>query len=338
MKNIIPVFLILVPAIVLGAQPSQTSLPPKPAAPQPAAMTVQHIGGALYLVKGGSGANTAFYVGEKEVVAIDAKMTAEAAREMLAEIGKVTPLPVKTLLITHSDGDHVNGLPGFPGDLMIVSSTGAKKEMEEAFQGEKFSEHRAYLPNKTYDSSLEIMLKLAGGNMAMITLHHFGPAHTSGDTVVVFHGEKAAFIGDLVFIGRDPLIHRAKGGTAFGYLETLKKLIGLSGVETYLSGHADPLTKADLRALRQTLEEKTARVKALIAEGKTLEDVKAALLPPPSPGAPPSRWPSFVEIVYLELTEKNRAVFKLYRGAGPTDFSGNESPKRSGILFRNQAG
>jgi len=64
------------------------------------------------------------------------------------------------------------------------------------------------------------------------------------------------------------------------------------------------LAKADLRALLSDLEEIIARVKALAAGGKSLEEVKAALLPPPLPDAPPSRWPSFVENAYLELTEK----------------------------------
>ena len=267
-------------------------------------MAIRHIGGPLYLVKGGSGANTAFYVGAEAVIAVDAKMTADAAKQMLAEIGKVTPLPVKFLIISHSDGDHVNGLTGFPKDLTIISSVGTKKEMEEAFQGEKFAELRTYLPNKTFESESELMFKVPGGKMVDIDLWHDVPAHTSGDTVIVFPEEKAAFIGDLAFIGRDPLIHRQKGGTVFGYLETLKKMIALENVETYLSGHADPLTKADLKALLTTLEEKVGKVKAMIAEGKTLDEIKAAFGLAPSPAGQPARWPSFVEIVYLELTEK----------------------------------
>lgn len=292
--------------MIFGERSIQTQTPPpaKPAAPQTPAMTTGHIRGGLYLVKGGSGANTAFYVGAEAVIAIDAKMTVEAARQMLAEIAKVTPLPVKFILITHSDGDHINGLMGFPEGLTIISSDGAKKEMTEAFQAENFAGHRKFLPGKTFENTMELMFKTPGGTMAMIDLHHFGPAHTSGDTVIVFHDEKAAFVGDLAFIGRDPLIHRQKGGTVFGYLDTLKKLIDLEDVDTYLSGHADPLTKAGLRDLLTVLEEKTAKVKAMAAEGKTLDDVKAAFGLQPAAGGQPSRWPSFVEIVYLELTEK----------------------------------
>jgi len=296
--------LILIPAVVPGEQAAQTNPPAKPAGPQPAPMSVQHIAGGLYLVKGGSGANAAFYVGEKGVIAVDVKMTTEAARQMLAEIAKVTLLRVATILITHSDGDHVNGLTGFPEGLDIISSEGTKREMAEAFQDERFAGLRKYLPTKTYKDPFTILVPMPNGYSSLIMLHLFGPAHTSGDTVIVFHEEKAAFIGDLAFIGRDPLIHRQKGGTVSGYLGSLKKLIELEGVETYLSGHADPLTKADLKALLTTLEEKVAKVKALVAEGKTLDEIKTAFGLTAPAGGQPSRFPSFVENVYFELTEK----------------------------------
>jgi len=296
MPKIILSIMLLLATLFSGAQ---TTPPPKPSAPQPGPMTVEHIAGGLYFVKGGAGANTAFYIGEKDVTVFDAKMTAEAAREMLAEIAKITAKPVASLILTHSDLDHVSGLTGFPKDIRPIASENTKKEMEEAFRDEKMAAYREYPFARPFKG--RIVFHTAGGES--FPLIQMGPAHTSGDIIIVFPKEKAAFIGDLAFVGRDPLIHRSKGGTASGYVASLKTMIEIDGVETYLSGHADALTKTDLQALLSTLEEKTAKVKALIAEGKTLEEVKAALLPPAPLGAPPSRWPSFVENVYFELTE-----------------------------------
>ncbi len=172
--------------------------------------------------------------------------------------------------------------------------------MEEAFKDEKMAGLRAYLPTQTYGSDMQLRIPMPEGGLALVSLYHFGPAHTSGDTVILFHNEKAAFIGDLAFVGRDPLIHRQKGGTPSGYIETLKKIIALPA-DTYLSGHADPLSKDDLRALLKTLEEKMAKVKELVAQGKTLEEIKTALGVQTPAG---SRWPSLVEVMFLELTEK----------------------------------
>ncbi len=282
-------------AVAGGGRAQQPQAKPSPA--QPASMSVQPLTDGLYLVKAGGGANTGFFVGPQGVVVIDAKMTVDAARQMLEEIRKVTPLPVRTVLLTHSDGDHVNGLAGFPAGLDIVSSEGTKKEMEEAFRDEKFAPLRDYLPTLVFSGRGTLRL-----GDTLIELLPFGPAHTSGDTVVFFPGQKTAFIGDLVFIGRDPLIHRQKGGTFFGYTQALRRMLELDA-EVYISGHNDPLAKDDLRGLLASMEDKGTKVKALIAEGKTLDEVKKAFgIEDPAGGG--RRWPSLVEVIYLELTEK----------------------------------
>jgi glyoxylase-like metal-dependent hydrolase (beta-lactamase superfamily II) len=59
---------------------------------------------------------------------IDAKISAAAARQMLAEIKKVTEKPVRHVVLTHSDGDHVDGLAGFPPHLTIISHTNARRD------------------------------------------------------------------------------------------------------------------------------------------------------------------------------------------------------------------
>ena len=284
---------LVVPAAARQTQPSS-----KPAQPQAAAVTAQLVKGNLYWIKGGNGANTAFYIGANSVIIIDAKMTADAAKQMIAEISKVTDKPIKMIIITHSDGDHVNGLIGFSMGLEIVASANCKSEMEEAFKDEKMAAFRAFLPNRTYPSLTTLTL-----GEPPVQLMHFGAAHTSGDTTVVFPAERVAFVGDLAFVGRDPLIHRQKGGTSIGYIATLKKLLDLP-VDTFLSGHADPLTKNDLKTLLGALEEKMAKVEALVKEGKTLDEVKAAFGIAPAAAGQPSRWPSLVEVIYLDLTEK----------------------------------
>ncbi len=274
--------------------------PAQKTAPAPPALSVEPIAKSLYLVKGGSGANTAFFVTPKQgVVVIDAKMTPEAAAGMLAEIAKVTSQPVTTVIITHSDGDHINGLPGFPKGLRIVAHENVRRDMEAAAAG--LPALKDYFPTDTYRT--EMALPSSGGDIA---LRHYGPAHTDGDSVVFFGPAKAVFVGDLLFVGRDPLIHRPKNGSSFGYVKTLEALLAAEpAVETFLSGHADPLKRADVEALRDSMAEKQAKVKALVAEGKSLEDVKAAFGIEDRPAAPGGRrWLSLVETIYLELTEK----------------------------------
>jgi glyoxylase-like metal-dependent hydrolase (beta-lactamase superfamily II) len=271
---------------------------PKPQQPQPVPLSAEPLRGGVYWVKGGSGANAGFIIGKKEVIVIDAKMTEESSRAMLAEIQKLTPNPVKYVVLTHSDGDHVNGLAGFPPGLTIVAHENTKKDMEEAFKDPKMSALLPYLPNETFAGDRP--LNIDGVRMKLL---YFGPAHTSGDLVVYLPDQKIAFIGDLAFLGRDPLIHRQKGGTSFGLAQTLKKLLALDA-DTFISGHNDPLTKADIQGLLTAIEEKQAKVKVLIEQGKSLDEIKSAFGIADTSGPGGRRWPSLVETIYLDLTEK----------------------------------
>jgi len=284
------------PALLAAGQDPPAAKP----APAPAPLAVQPITKNLYLVKGGSGANAAFCVAAKEVLVIDAKMSAATAAAMLAEIGKVTSLPVTTLVITHSDGDHINGLPGFPKGLTIVAHEKCRDDIAAA--AETQPELKDYLPTRTYTDRLELV---SGPNA--VVLAHFGPAHTSGDTVVYLPADKVVFVGDLLFVGRDPLIHRHKGGQASGAVRTLEGILALEPrIETFLSGHADPVGRAEVEALKVSMADRLAKVKAMVSAGQSLEEIKKAFGiddPPDAPGGR-RRWLSFVESVYLELMGK----------------------------------
>jgi cyclase len=265
---------------------------------QPSVITSEKIADNIYIVKGGV-ANTGFVFGEKEAAAIDAEMTADQAQKMIDEIKKATPNPLTKLILTHSDGDHINGLAGFPQGLEIISSVQTKNEMVEALKAPNTQALQPYLPTKTFADKMSIDLA-----PLRIQLLHFGPAHTSGDTVVFFPDRKLAFVGDLVFIGRDPLIHRQKGGISSGLIKTLKALLELDA-DRYVPGHGNIVTKSEIEALIKSLQEKREKIQSLIQGGKSLEEVKTALGVPDAPAKPGGmRFPSLVEIMYLELSGK----------------------------------
>ncbi len=282
-------FVFLFFSFIFAQQPAQYRQEPAP-------VTVQKIKGEIYEVKGGSGANCGFFIGENEVFVMDAKMSKESAEQMIAEIKKLTPKPIRYVILTHSDGDHVNGLPGFARDVIVVAHSQTRKDMDEAF---KEPGQRLYLPSLTFTEKL----KIYSGNKA-VKLLYFGPAHTSGDIVVYFPEEKVAFIGDLFFRGRDPLIHRHKNGSSFGLVNTLKNILKLDA-EIFASGHSEVASRADIEGFLSSLEEKQSKVKSLIKEGKSLEEIKKIFNVEDRPVQPGGRrWLSLIETIYLELTEQ----------------------------------
>jgi cyclase len=289
MKNILRVSLStgLILFLTLSAASQQS---------QPAPVKAHQVKGSIYEVKGGSGANTGFFIGEKEVLVIDAKMSGETAKQMIEEIKKLTSNPIKYVVITHSDGDHVNGLVGFSKNINIIAHQQTRKDMDAAF---KDSAQRAYLPDITFSDKLKLHL-----GEDVVKLLHFGRAHTSGDVVVLFPKEKVAFLGDLLFLGRDPLVHRHKNGCSFGLVKTLKAILELDA-ETFVHGHGNIASRSDVEGVMNALQEKQNKIKALIEEGKSLEEIKKIFKVEDRPARPGRRRRiGLVETIYLETTEK----------------------------------
>jgi len=282
-------------SIALSSLRAQQPNQPLRSRPASEPVAAKHVRGNLYQASGGVG-NAFFYVGQDEVLVIDAKISAEAAAQMLAEIKKVTDKPLRRVVLTHSDGDHVNGLAGFPPHLTIISHASARQDIARANAA---ATTKLPLPNVTFSKDLTLFV-----GDTEVQLLYFGPAHTNGDIVIYIPSEKAAIVGDLVFVGRDPLIHANKHGSSFGLVSVLKSLVQLDA-DVFLSGHADGVDKKAIEALIAQIEQKQAKVKALLQEGKTLAEVKEAFAGVDQPaGSGGPRWPSLVEIIYQELTEK----------------------------------
>jgi glyoxylase-like metal-dependent hydrolase (beta-lactamase superfamily II) len=266
--------------------------------PPPSPFTVNSLKDGVYWTQGGSGGNTGFIIGKDGVIVFDAKTTPGSAKEMLAAIAKITPKPVTHVIISHSDGDHVNGLSGFPKGLTIIAQENCKKEMI-ASKDSKFPAPQDYLPTQTYDKNLALTI-----DGVKVQLFHWVPAHTSGDTVMYLPDEKIAFGGDMVDLTQFALMHAQKGGNSAGWIETMKGIIALNA-DTYVSGHGGLQTKAALQERLAAVEARRAKIAEMVAAGKSLDEVKATAgaVEAPHPGGPV--FPIFSEVVYQELTKKN---------------------------------
>lgn len=177
-------------ALVCGLAGAQQTQPVQPAAPaqyqqRPAPITFERMAQNIYQVKGGSGANAGVVIGQKQILVIDAKMSEESAKEMLAGIRKISSVPIQLLALTHSDGDHVNGITGFPLDITIWAQEETKRYLDTAFTDKK---QRAYLPLIKTFAAGGPELDLGGEKVQLL---YFGPAHTSGDAIVFCPGRKS---------------------------------------------------------------------------------------------------------------------------------------------------
>jgi cyclase len=257
----------------------------------------------VYWAQGGVGSNDGIIVGTTGVIVVDTKTTADSEKEVIAEIAKITPKTVNTAIITHSDGDHANGLAAFPAGLTIIAQENCKKELA-ASAGSRNPAPQDRLPTKTYTKTDKLTI-----DGIHFRLYHWANAHTSGDTVVYLPDQKVVFGGDLLVTNRpDTNIHLEKNGSAAGWIENAKGMLGLDA-DTYLTGHGNMMTKADVQKKLDLIQDKYNKIKAMVAQGKSLDEIKTSLGEPTAPpppnanGAPPAA--TLTEIMYKEVSKKS---------------------------------
>lgn len=272
--------------------------------PAPAPLMVHQLKPNVYWVEGGGG-NSGVIVGDKGVIVVDAKTTPAAGKELLEDIAKITPKPVTTVILTHSDGDHVNGLASFPAGITIIAHENNKAEQEKALAaGGRGAPPAGHLPTQVIAKNKE-NLKIDGVKVQVL---HWAPAHTSGDLVVYLPDEKIVFTGDIIATQLpDPLIHLEKNGSSEGWITTAKGIVALNAGQ-FVPGHGDVLMKAAIEKRLTDAEAKRARIKELVAQGKSLDEIKSAVGDQPPAQGRGGRGPafaSFTEVVYRELTKKS---------------------------------
>ncbi len=278
---------------------------------QPPSLSVRPIKeGAVYWLAGGGG-NTGVVIGQTGVVVIDAKTTPEFGKLVVDEVAKLTPKPITHVILTHSDGDHVNGLTAFPAGINIIAHENNKKEQQMTFlyaavevDGGRCLPPADRLPTQVVAQD-NVSAKIDG---VSFVFRYFGPAHTSGDLVVYLPDYKLAFAGDL--LTSNVLVHTEKSGSLDGWFKNARGLLALDA-ETYVGGHADAVdTKAGVQKRIDGYQAMRDKVDALMKENKSLAEIKTAMGDPaksPS-GCRGIPYLSFAEVEYQAQTDKTQQI------------------------------
>jgi cyclase len=293
-----------------GAALGPAALAQGPQGPQP--VKVMPVRDNVYWAQGGIGSNTGIIVGTDGVILFDPKGSPESAKDVLAEVAKITPLPVTTVIVSHSNPDHTKGLPGYAPGTTIIAQQNAARDIEAltfymtwtGMGGDRAGNDKPYLPTQTVDTRANV--KLNGVNLELL---HWAPAHTNGDLVLYLPDQKIAFTGDLF----GPNVHLENGGSSEGMIESLRGLVALD-CDTYVRGHLPIGTKADMQKILDDLVARRTKIISLYDSGKSVEEAEQAMgekVVPRSttmiPGLKPfrpARDMNFTEIVYEEMSRR----------------------------------
>ena len=217
--------------------------------------------------RGFAGGNLGLLTGDDGVVLIDDGMPTIPATTV-AQVEEITGDPVNFVINTHAHGDHTGANAAFmdKGATVVVH-----ENLRAALVNDEQSDQSA-LPELTFNDSVTIHLN---GHTAKV--FHIPRAHTSGDAAIHFTGVNVIHTGDVMFNGMFPFIDLDGGGSVDGYIAGQQTLLAMADDETrIIPGHGPLASKADLQAAVDMLIDAQARVKALVDDGQSLEDVQAA--------------------------------------------------------------
>lgn len=316
--------------------PASAQQPPAQGGAAAGGLDVQKLREGVYLIAG-AGGNIVAQIGPIGVVLVDSG-TAEAAPRVLAAIRRLTPLPVRYIISTSMERDHVGGndlltstgLSILPGavvagaglDDALVSNAGKASILAHENVQTRMSEATgaaaypfADWPTKTFAFHAYSMY-LNGEGFQVI---HQPAAHTDGDVIVQLRRADVIATGDLIDTTRFPKIDVANGGTMQGLLDGLNRLMDMTIYNLPIQwnddrtllvpGHGRVYDKLDLLEYRDAMTVVRDRVADLIKEGKNLQQVKAAnptLGYRSEYGTDRGDWTTdkFVETIFAELSRK----------------------------------
>jgi cyclase len=225
----------------------------------PQVQTITTVKPGVFMIAG-AGGNTTVRVTNAGLIVVDGKLPGEANyNSLMALIKGASDQPIKYLIVTHHHADHTGNNQRFlDAGVQVIATENLNTNLVTYDYNPKPAQATITYPGSVYN------LKL--GN-ATVDLHHFGRAHTSGDTVVYFPDVKVVCVSDVVTTGKTgPLIDYAGGGSAVEWSKVLDGILSLD-FDAAIPGNGDVLTRADIQAYKTKFDTWIARAREAIAKG-----------------------------------------------------------------------
>jgi cyclase len=230
----------------------------------------------IYMLEG-EGGNIGVSAGEDGVVLIDDQY-APLTPKILAAVKAISDKPIRFVINTHWHADHTGGNENLgKGGALIIAHENVRKRLSAEgfieFLGMKTQpEAKVALPVITFTRDLTFHI-----NGDEVLAHHVARAHTDGDVIVQFRKSNVIHMGDAFFNRIYPFIDTSSGGTVGGVIAAAELVLRLADDDTkIIPGHGPLGNKADLQAYRDMLVAVSGRVRQLVRQGKTLDEVVAA--------------------------------------------------------------
>ncbi len=256
---------------------------------------------ANFFMIAGAGANIGVQVGDDGVVVVDAGSSARAS-DVVAAIKKISPKPIRYVINTGPDTDHVGGNDVlskagdqfFPGTrpagprqdalrsvAAILAFEGVVQHMTEAAESAP-ARPLVGLPTESFHYAKKFLYL----NGEAIEVLHQPAAHTDSDVFAFFRRSDVVVAGDVIDTRHFPVIDVERGGSIDGEIAALNRLseIAVASVPIVsreagtivIPGHGRLYDQFDVIEYRDMITIIAERIRGLVNAGRSLEQVKAA--------------------------------------------------------------
>ncbi|MBU0484396.1 MAG: MBL fold metallo-hydrolase [Proteobacteria bacterium] len=227
------------------------------------------------------GANAGIILGPNYIIVVDTLISATEAKRFIADIRKISDLPIKYVINTHYHLDHVFGNSEFAKlGATIISQESCKESMEKYAEStlknigayglteQDMAGTTASYPEITFTDTMQFDL-----GKIKVEIMDIGHSHTKGSIAILIPAEKVLFAGDILFTNYHPFMI---DGDIDGWEMTIDQLTTLE-VDKIIPGHGPLSTKKDLQAMKDyiLLFDKTAT--ALAAGSNDFEQILAKM-------------------------------------------------------------
>ncbi len=228
----------------------------------------------------GEGGNMLVSIGEQGVLMVDDQFPEMVPkyRTAIAELGG--DQDIAFVINTHWHFDHADGNEVLgPQGTWFVSQENARRMMTRHNIVNVVSttiDQPAYSPEAwpviTYDNTMHMHF-----NGQQIDLLHIGPAHTTGDTAVIFRDRAVVHMGDVFNNSRYPFVDADNGGSLAGIIEFSQAVLDrIEPGTVVVPGHGAVSDRQGLADYVSMLRIIRGRIEAILSAGASLEDVLAA--------------------------------------------------------------
>jgi glyoxylase-like metal-dependent hydrolase (beta-lactamase superfamily II) len=248
----------------------------------------------VYAIFGG-GANVTVLLGEEGVILIDSG-AADMADAMLAAVKAISPRPIRMIINTSADADHVGANETLAGAGNSINpnafNAGARTAAVVAHEnvlkrvsaptGQRALFPIGTWPTETYISRSKSMYLNGEG----IQIIHKPAAHTDGDSIVFLRRADVIVTGDILDLRHFPVVDPGKGGSIQGEIAALNDLLELAIPAMPLvykeprtlivPGHGRIADHAEIVEYRDMVTVIRDLIENMIGKGLTLTQIKAA--------------------------------------------------------------